>query len=120
MAMKKLTIISALVLTGGILFAQEQVQRKKATTREQRETVEVKAQKTVSNLDNTVDLTPAQNQALLEKLKTQDVKTTEDLKATHILNDVQIQKIEAKDEAHLNEMKNRPSRANQKSAPANR
>lgn len=118
--MKKLTIISALVLTGGILFAQEQVQRKKATTRDQRETVEVKAQKTVTNIDNTVELTPAQNQALMEKMQTQEVKTTTDLKATHILNDVQIQKIEAKDEAQLNEMKSRPSRANQKSAPANR
>lgn len=118
--MKKLAIISALVLTGGILFAQEQVQRKEATKRTQREVPEVKAEKLVQGLDNDVQLSKEQGAALLNRIKTQGVQSTAELKATNVLTEAQIEKIEAKDAAKIDEMKGRASRGDQKSAPANR
>lgn len=118
--MKKIAIISALVLTGGILFAQEQVQRKQATSREQREAPEVKAEKVIVGLDNDVQLSKEQSAALFNRMKTQEVQSTAELKATNVLSEAQIEKIEAKDAAKVEQMKKRPSRGDQKSAPANR
>lgn len=118
--MKKLAIISALVLTGGILFAQEQVQRKEATKRTLREVPEAKATKVVEALENDVQLSKEQGAALMNRIQTKAVQSTAELKATNVLSEGQIEKIEAKDASKIEEMKARPSRGDQKSAPANR